>query len=467
MPRNLPNNPSLEHLKNQAKALQRADASITTRAQAQHAIAREYGFASWAKLRAHLKVVDRYMWRPDVEPAEESPADRFVRLACLTYGGDDPARWHEAADLLAARPDLAAASIHTAAASGDVDAATAILDADPDAVHREGGPYNWQPLMYAAYSRLPGVTTLPVARLLLDRGADANVGYLWAGMPSPFTALTGALGGGEGGQPPHPESVVLARLLLEAGADANDSQALYNRGLVGWEQDEPEHIALLLEFGLGRGDGGVWHDRMGFTHPSPHELLEDELLRAAEKDLPRWAALVLDAGVDVNGLGTRHPARENVTAWEHAVRNGNTRVVALLDAAGARPPTADPVLELLGAAMNGERTVPADPAWAAAAVARRPHHITTAADRGRLDAVRLMVDLGFDVNVVDASHAHRPTALHYAAHNDDVAMVQLLVELGADPTIRDRTFNGTPLGWAEHSGATRTAALLAAAPGKP
>ena len=47
----------------------------------------------------------------------------------------------------------------------------------------------------------------------------------------------------------------------ERGANANDSQTLYNRSLVGWDNDECEHIELLLEFGLGQGDGGVWHDR--------------------------------------------------------------------------------------------------------------------------------------------------------------------------------------------------------------
>jgi hypothetical protein len=58
MPRDLPERPDLEHLKKQAKALLRelrqrdANASL---ADALHALAREYGFASWPKLKAHVE----------------------------------------------------------------------------------------------------------------------------------------------------------------------------------------------------------------------------------------------------------------------------------------------------------------------------------------------------------------------------------------------------------------------------
>ena len=51
---------------------------------------------------------------------------------------------------------------------------------------------------------------IEIARLLLAHGADPNAGYLWQGLPSPFTALTGVFGRGEGDQPPHPNRVALA-----------------------------------------------------------------------------------------------------------------------------------------------------------------------------------------------------------------------------------------------------------------
>ena len=78
-----------------------------------------------------------------------------------------------------------------------------------------------------------------------------------AGLPSPFTVLTGVFAEGELGpvrQPRHPCAQPLARLLLTAGADANDAQALYNRMF------EPgnDHLELLFEFGLGQDTGGPW-----------------------------------------------------------------------------------------------------------------------------------------------------------------------------------------------------------------
>ena len=57
MSRDLPARPNLDHLRKQAKALlrsmreHRAEAKL---ADAQHAVAREYGFTSWPKLKTHL-----------------------------------------------------------------------------------------------------------------------------------------------------------------------------------------------------------------------------------------------------------------------------------------------------------------------------------------------------------------------------------------------------------------------------
>lgn len=58
MSRDLPDNPNLEHLKKQAKALldrmreRQPEATLTD---AQHVLARDYGFASWPKLKSHIE----------------------------------------------------------------------------------------------------------------------------------------------------------------------------------------------------------------------------------------------------------------------------------------------------------------------------------------------------------------------------------------------------------------------------
>jgi len=67
MSRELPQKPNLEHLKKQAKdllrELQQGDTAAESPklADAQHRIAREYGFANWAKLKEHVESVARLL----------------------------------------------------------------------------------------------------------------------------------------------------------------------------------------------------------------------------------------------------------------------------------------------------------------------------------------------------------------------------------------------------------------------
>jgi len=479
----LPADVNLENLKNQAKTLQRMvrageREALTlvaelhprlgglaaeqlagfSRADAQLVIARMYGFASWPVLRRHLDVLARYSRWPHRAPADASGeradlAEAFLRLACLTYGGDDLARHERARELLAVHPEIAAANIHTAAAVGAVAAATDLLADDPGQARREGGPHAWEPLLYLAYSRVHstqrGDSAVAMARLLLDHGADPNAGYLWEALPSPFTVLTGVFGEGEDAvnQPRHPNCTQLARLLLEAGADPNDSQALYNRHF----RPDNDYLELLLAYGLGTGTGGPWHDRLGAAHQTPREMVQDQLLWAAMHDRRDRVRLLLDHGVvDPDGLGT-HPGFEGRTAYETAVLAGNAEIAEMLVAAGAEPTVLDPVQAFTAACMRADRAtindmVAADPTLPARAVAADPGLIIRAAERGRLDAVRLMATLGFDVNVVQ-----RVTPLHEAAYHGDLAMARLLIELGADPSIEDTEYHSPPAGWAEHN----------------
>src|SRR5215472_10775926 len=200
--RKLPDHPDVDHLRGEARALQRrvrsghlaaldtvralhpaaAEPTAFRLADAQLVVARGYGFASWPRLRRHLQTIARYTRSPQRQPVGEQLrgpddlADEFLRLACLVYGGDDVGRHRRARELLAAHPGIARHSIHTMAAVGDVGAARTLLASDPAQARREGGPYAWEPLLYLAYSRLDSGrlrhSTLDVARLLLGRGAD-------------------------------------------------------------------------------------------------------------------------------------------------------------------------------------------------------------------------------------------------------------------------------------------------------
>ena len=446
MPR-LPANPSLEHLKHQAKTLlSRASAGDEQArswvreyhpdppaelklADAQLVVARAYGFPSWPKLHAHVDVVARYSRSPHRATQAPDAADEFLRLACLTYSSDDPARWEAANAMLT--PELARTSLHAAAAAGDVEAAREPLHAEP------GGPHGWEPLLYLAYSRVTGDGALELARLLLANGADPNAGFLWDGLPSPFTALTGAFGRGEGDPPPHRDALPLARLLLEAGADATDTQATYN---LHWTEND-DWLELLLEFGYGRGDGGPWHARLSPAHPTPRETAEDCLMWAALQGFPHRVMLLLGAGVDPDGRGTRHPILKGRTALEVALLEGHTGVASALRAAGAREPELQRAQRIEAGYMAADAAVTDPPP---------PGLIARAAAQGNAPAVALLLERGADVN----AFGERATALHEAALRNDGELAELLLAAGADRTLRDREHGATPAGWASFAGHT-------------
>src|SRR5205823_8995082 len=184
--RELPRRPSLEHLRNEARDLHRErkatdpDVKLSS---AQLAVARSYGFRSWPKLREHVETINRHFWLPADAASDDEDidlVDRFLADACLTYTGIDTGqRPLDAAALLDSHPGLATASVHAMAAANEADALRAAIAADPTVVERPGGPHRWVPLLYAAYARVPGRSTLHAARVLLDAGADPNAGSLW------------------------------------------------------------------------------------------------------------------------------------------------------------------------------------------------------------------------------------------------------------------------------------------------
>jgi ankyrin repeat protein len=433
---------------------------------AQLVVARSYGFPSWPRLKRHLDVVERYARRPDEVGVRDGVADEFLRLACLRYGADDPRRWAQARELLAGHPEITHASIHAAAAATDAGAVETLLRGDPAAARREGGPFGWQPLFYLAYARHdPDVAWDAVratATVLLRHGADPNAGYLWHGLPTPFTVLTGAFGEGEQGAawtPRHPHAQALARLLLDHGADPNDGQALYNR-MFGPD----DHLVLLFEYGLGSGDGGPWRARLGDAVDPPDVLLRTQLGWAATHGLPRRVALLVEHGVDF-----RTPYADGRTPVEMALLAGYRDIADELLRRGATPPALEPADAFVAAVLAGDRAA-ADrleaehPGLVTSVRRARPALVLRAATTGDLAAVNLAAELGFDVNALGRADGVRDdpweTALHHAAYTGDEQLARRLLDLGADPTVRDARFDTTPLDWAHHFGHQGTVALL-------
>jgi hypothetical protein len=171
--RSLPSRPSLTQLKLQAKELRRAHAAgdraaierivahhpgrpgqtpgsvvaaKLTVADAQLVIAREYGFASWAKLKHRVEIADRI--------ARYQPHPRFAEaLAALDAGDADRLR-----ELLAGDSALVRARTNLDPPYGYFSAATLLH-------HMAGNPGRENPLP---------ANVVEIARILLDAGSDVN-----------------------------------------------------------------------------------------------------------------------------------------------------------------------------------------------------------------------------------------------------------------------------------------------------
>ncbi len=394
----LPNNPDLERFRRDARRLHSGVRSGDehalelvlkhhpegvpaalggfTLSDAQLVIARGCGFSSWPRLRHYLDIAEPLRRDPTATATSQDPVDAYCDLACLQFSpADDPDRWFQARALLADDPELVARSVYAAATAGDREAVAAHLAADPSLAYREGGPFRWAPLAYLVYSRVPQDDAVGTARLLLDHGADPDTGYLWQGLPTPFTALTGCFGEGEQGpgrSPRHPAGLRLARLLLERGAEPNDGQTLYNRM---FNRDD-SHLLLLFEFGLGTGDGGVWRRRLADASEPVDEMMSRQTRWARSHGLTDRLALLAAHGFVAGRAG------KQVCRAPSVHRAGSAAEVAERVGRGA---DVDEV-------VHG-RTALHQFAWI-----------------GDVEMVQALLDSGADPDLVDATHGTTPLA---------------------------------------------------------
>ncbi|MCW2687247.1 MAG: hypothetical protein JWR37_2137 [Mycobacterium sp.] len=399
----LPNNPSLDWLRDDARSLQRGITATDRQAlemvrrhhprpdvalagapdrfalhDAQLTVARGYGFTGWPALVHYLEIAADFSVDPSgIDEDALEPADRFCTLSSLRYDDTDaPPRRQAAAELLDADRGLVERHVWAAASAADPVALARHLAARPGLATAAGGPFGWVPLMYLCYARAPldrsQDEVLAAATLLLDAGADPDAGYLWCGMSTPFTVLTGVFGEGEQGprrQPRHPFAPALATLLLQRGAHPVDQQALYNRMF----RPDDSHLELLFAHGLADAGPSPWERRLGQAMETREQMWQRQIAWAAEHAFADRLDLLARHGVDVSGV---------------------------------------------------ELVVPSFPD---------------------------------DPNTRDEQGA---TPLHEAAWDGDLELIQRLLDAGADPTITDSRFGSTPLGWAEHASQTEAADLL-------
>jgi ankyrin repeat protein len=71
---------------------------------------------------------------------------------------------------------------------------------------------------------------------------------------------------------------------------------------------------------------------------------------------------------------------------------------------------------------------------------------------GHIDAAKVLLNRGAEINVVPGGFDYAGTGLHYAALNGHRSMIEFLLERGADRNVRDPKVGSTAAGWAEHGG---------------
>lgn len=442
MPKQLPWGQSINEVRDWVASYESGHGATT--AEARRAVATDYGFASWRQLEAYV-----------THPGDNSD---FLLLSCLAYFQTDrPDNRARARKMLESDPRLGTRDIWHAACVGDVASVARFLDNEPALVNRRGGYFDWEPLLYACYSRLnlDQYSTLGVAGLLIERGADPDSHYMWGGQYR-FTALTGAFGEGEMGpvnQPPHEHGIALAGLLLDAGADPNDGQALYNTMFT------PGHecLAMLLDHGLNREHRNNWRwaGEDGVYTENPDRTLDYQLNWAVQNHHVDRARLLVDHGADVTGR-----TQDGKTLFEAAERAGHPDLARYLAEHGAETVELDLSARLIGACQAGDtdaarNLVSDNPGLVERVQQAETDLVVDAAATNRLEAVRLMADLGFDLGRLGDV-----APLHQAAFQGHRAMVELLLAKGASLGVRDNYHAATPLQWAVTAGSSEVADYL-------
>jgi ankyrin repeat protein len=308
--RELPARPHLDHLKHEAKALfkawqaddpvavQRVRDAIGDTAErklslAQRVVAREYGFHTWAQLRAHVQAS---------RSNDSNSVDEFLSAV-------HEQKIERAREVLRVHPHIATTSLHVAATLGLDDAAARLIASNPELVSERAGNPPADPLLYLCYSPFHGESDardaglLATARVLLAAGADPNARDAQYSVPILY-AVTGL------------RSVLpIAQLLLDAGANPTDGESIFHAA----EQFHEDALELLLHAGADLNFVGDWGNTALYFL-----LLNWDLEREARvKQGLEW---LLDHGADPNVVSTE----QRETALHVAVRRGQSREVIQL-----------------------------------------------------------------------------------------------------------------------------------------
>ena len=367
-----------------------------------------------------------------------------LALACANGGGAMiDALLKAGADPNAARPS-GETPLMAASRTGSVEGAKSLL-AHGARVNAKENVRDQTALMWAVAEGHP-----EVAGVLIEHGADVHARSKSGFTPLMFAAQRGDLDS--------------ARLLLAAGAEVNEATPHDGSALVVASASGREDLAIFL---LDHGADPNLVDARGiaplhYTMIRGISLLDNvwyEPFRDApglhytfwpfRPNLDRLAKALLAHGANPNARITKDPVFPTsyktaitspigATPFMLAAATYDVDLMRALAAKGADPKLAakDRTTPLIMAAGLGERLCGLDLSVG------RP---TEGDDKARLEAVKLAVELGSDVNAANESGL---TALHAAAFLGSDAVIKLLVEHGAAVDAKDK-YGQTALSIAE------------------
>ena len=208
--------------------------------------------------------------------------------------------------------------------------------------------------------------------------------------------------------------------------------------------------------------------------------LNEPLVAAASIDNGAVAELLLDRGAAIDGTGGWSPLEEalywnnrNVTALllERGAKVQNLRIAAALgrtdlienhfNADGSLKPEAGKIdwpfgnLETIARSYQNEvkqSLLERINSWSQDQQGIVNNAFVYACMHGHIEAAKLLLDKGAEINTIPGGFDYTGTGLHYAAFNGQRAMVEFLLQHGADRNIKDTKVGATAAGWAEHSG---------------
>ena len=440
MSRELPAKPSLEYLRKQAKQLQRTT-SQGKLADAQHALAREYGFADWAKLKSYVITLG-------LPPAE-------ALTAAIRDQGAQRVR-----ELLESHPELRAKineplpnygfgqhALFAAVQRSDRATIDVLLDAGAN-IHKRT---EWWAGGFGVLDDCdPGLVDF-----LVERGAviDAHAAVR-LGMISKLTELVAAdqnvvhAKGGDGQTPLHFASTVeIAQFLLDHGAEIDaldvDHESTPAQYMLRVEQKRhyPRDRQDVARYLVSRGcrTDLLMATALGDVNLVRHHLDTDPAcihMSVSEAWFPKK---------DPRAGGTIYIWMLGANRTAHVVARdfGHEQVFELLM---ERTPED---LKLALACELGDESTFQD------YLARNPDATKTQSDAERrklpaaaqsnnTKAVQLMLEAGWPVNTPGEMGA---TALHWAGFNGNAEMTRDILRFHPNIETKSREYAGTALSW--------------------